>query len=837
MKLKFIPFLVALFAFETGFAQDSAAVKKPAVAKMKAYKDIITAKATSKNGLFKVHKVDEKYYFEIPDTLLSREYLFTTRLSKVATGSPKFGGEMMNAMIVSFEKAPNDKLFVRAITNVAQSNPADIISRALKNATIDPIIMVLDVKTRGTDGKSSVIDMTDFFMKDNMISGFNAEAKKQLGTGSPAADRSMLLSMDAYPENIEIKSLKTYSMGAAPAPAAGGAADGPAPAGAPSASVGVTFEISNSVMAMPKVPMQIQAHDPRVGFYNGSFQVFSDAQQQVETNRFIVKNRLEVKPQDMARYKAGALVEPKNPLIYYVDPATPKQWVKYIIAGVNDWNEAFKGAGFKNAIVAKEWPENDKSMSIDDARYRVIRYFPSVSPFVVAPRLSDPRTGEILQAYIGWSHSQVKSLHDWYMIQAGAADPNGRTMKFSDELMGALIRAEISKNVGLNLGLRENLGSSSTIPVAKLRDKKWLDKNPYNHSIMDMNPYNYVAQPEDMISRNGLIPKIGVYDKWAIKWGYTYTGAKDFESDKKIRLKWILDNVKPGSNLWYATITQGTNPSDPIDPSVQWVDLSNDPIKASEYGVKNLKFAMANLLKWTYTEGDTYYPTSDLYYTLCDQFSFLIRHVYSNVGGVHTIIKSIEEEGDVYKPVPIAIQKAAVAFLNREVFNTPTWIFDQNVLNKFSKPAKKEQYQKMQDNTLSYLISSNRLYRMNSATMRYGTEQVYTVDNLFTDLNNGLWAELKSHKAVDSYKRILQKAAIGYMIKSAQDGEKLPDLTKPGSEELAGTDVPVILRSHLNLIMDQCNAAIPAYKDQVMVAHLKYISAKIAKYLDVEKSK
>lgn len=833
MKLKFVPFLFALFAFETGFAQDSAAVKKPIVVKLKAYNDIITAKAISKKGLFKVHKVDEKYYFEIPDSLLSREFLFTTRLSKVATGSPRFGGEMMNAMIVSFEKAPNDKLFVRAITNVAQSNPSDIISRAVRNSTIEPIIMVLDLKAKGTDGKSSIVDFTDFFLKDNMISGFNAEAKKQMGTGAPAADRSMLLSMDAYPENIEIKSLKTYSMGAAPA--AAGAPDGEASPAAPAtASVGVTFEISNSVMVMPKVPMQIQVYDPRVGYYNGNYQVFSDAQQQVDVKRFIVRNRLEVKPQDLARYKAGALVEPKNQLVYYIDPATPKQWRSHIIAGVNDWNEAFKEAGFKNAIVAKEWPESDKSMSIEDARYRVIRYFASVSPFVVAPRLSDPRTGEILQAYIGWSHSQVKTLHDWYMIQAGAADPNARSMKYSNELMGALIRAEISRNVGLNLGLRENLGSSSTVPMAQLRDAKWLEKHPFNHSIMDLNYYNYVAQPEDKISRNGMIPKIGVYDKWAIKFGYSYTGAKDFETDKKIRLKWILDNVKPGSGLWYATSPAGMNPSDPIDPRVQWADLGDDPIKASEYGVKNLKYAMANLLKWTGVEGNTYYTASDLYYTLCDQFSFLIRHVYSNVGGVYATIKSVEEDGDVYVPVPKATQKAAVAFLNKEVFNTPSWIFDQNVLNKFAKPAKKEQFQKMQDNTLSYLLSSARLYRLNAATMRFGKEKVYTVDNLFSDLNNGLWAELKSHKAMDSYKRILQKSAIAFMIRSAQDGDKLPDLTKPGAEELAGTDVPVILRSHLNLIMDQCNAAIPAYTDQIMVAHLKYISAKIAKYLDVK---
>nr|WP_199077327.1 zinc-dependent metalloprotease [Pedobacter sp. ASV19] len=830
MKLKFIPFLFALFAFETGFAQDSAAVKKPVVVKLKAYKDIISAKAISKTGLFKVHKVDDKYYFEIPDSLLSREFLFTTRLSKVPTGSPRFGGEMMNAMIVSFEKAPNDKLFVRAITNVAQSAPTDMITRALKNASVEPIIMALDLKARGAENKSSVIDITDFFLKDNLISGFNPEAKKQMGTGAPAADRSMILSMDAYPENIEIKSLKTYSMGAAPAPAPGADAEAAAAPAAATASVGVTFEISNSVMVMPKVPMQIQIYDPRVGYSNGSYQVFSDEQQQVEIKRFIVRNRLEVKAQDLARYKAGGLVEPKNPIVYYVDPATPKQWRKYIIAGINDWNEAFKAAGFKNAIIGKEWPENDQSMSLEDARYKVVRYFPSTTPFTVNPRLSDPRTGEILQSYIGWSHSQIKTLHDWYMVQAAAVDPNARSMKFSNELMGALIRSQISRNIGITLGLRENLGSSSTVPMAQLRNKKWLESNPFNHSIMDLNYYNYVAQPEDKISRKGLIPQIGDYDKWAIKWGYSYTGAKDFESDKKIRLKWILDNVKSGSKLWFAG-DQGGNPSDPIDPNVQWADLGNDPVKASEYGLKNLKIVMANLLKWTNTGDNTYYDVSDMYYTLCDQFSYLARHVYSNVGGVYTTIKSIEEDGDVYTPVPKATQKAAVAFLNKEVFNTPSWIFDQNVLNKFRKPAKKEQYQKMQDNALNYLISSARLFRMNAATLRYGKESVYTIDELFSDLDKGLWAELNTHQPVDSYKRILQKSAIAYMIKSAEEGDK-SDLPKPGVESLAGTDVPVILRSHLENIMKQCNAAIPSYSDPVMVGHLKYVSGKIAKYLD-----
>ncbi|SMO76895.1 zinc-dependent metalloprotease [Solitalea koreensis] len=822
MKLKFIPvFFFALFAFKTGLAQDSAAVKKPAIVagKLKPYNQVITAKAVTKTGMFKVHQVDDKYYFEIPDNLLSREFLFTTRLSKVATGSPLYGGELMNGMIVSIEKAPNDKLFVRAVTSVAVCDSSNAISRAVRNSTIDPIIMVLDVKARGTDNKSSIVDFTDFYLKENLISGFSAEAKKIMKTGSPAADRSFILSMDAYPQNIEIKTMKTYSMGG------GTPKEGESPVGA---NVGVTFEISNAVSVLPNTPMQIQAYDPRVGFFSDSYNVFADAQQKVEEKKFIVRNRLEVKPEDLARYKAGELVEPKEPLVYYVDPATPKQWRKYIIAGINDWNEAFKAAGFKNAIVGKEWPENDPTMSLEDARYRVVRYFPSTTPFSYGPKLNDPRTGEILQSYIGWSHSQVKSLHDWYMIQAGAVDPEGRTMKFNDELMGALIRADISRTVGFTLGLKENLGSSSTIPIEKLRDKNWLATHPFNHSIMDYNHYNYVAQPSDLVTRKGLIPQIGEYDKWAIKWAYTYTGVNDFEADKKIRLKWITDNVKPGSKLIFIG-DQGGHPSDPINPTAQWEDLSNDNVKASEYGVKNLKIAMANLLKWTKgAEFDSYFNTSDLYYTLCDQFSFLVRHVYSNVGGVRENIANVGQ-GDIYTPVPKATQRAAVAFLNKEVFNTPTWLYDPNVLNKWSKPAKKENYQKMQDQALFELLLENRLLRMHTATMRFGKDKTYTVDELLTDLNKGLFAELQTRQSVDSYKRYMQKQAVGYMLKTAQLGDKLPD---GKTDDLTTTDVPVVFRSHLRNLLVQIKAATPSYTDPVMVAHLKYMSQKIDSYLN-----
>ncbi|POY38619.1 zinc-dependent metalloprotease [Solitalea longa] len=815
MKLKFIPVLaIALFAAKTGFAQDSAGVKKPsiAVAKLKPYKEVISAKAKTQTGLFKVHKVDEKYYFEIPDSLLKREFLFTTRFSKVANGSPRYAGELGNGIIVSFEKAPNDKLFVRAVTSVAYSDSSNAISRAVRNATIDPIIMTLELKSRGDNNKSSVIDVTDFFTKENQLSGLHPQVKKELMLSSPAADRSFVLSMDAYPTNIEVKSVKTFGM----------ASDGP--------SAGATFEISNSVMVLPKTPMEARAYDPRVGFLGDGYKVFSDAQQKVEEKQFTVRLRLE--PKDLNRYKAGELVEPKEPIVFYVDPATPKQWRPYIIQGINDWNQAFEAAGFKNAIIGKEWPENDTTMNIDDARYKVVRYFPSTSPIATGNRINDPRTGEILETYVGWSHSQITFLHHMYMVQAGATDPGARNMKFSDELMGALIRADISREIGHSLGLRDNIGSSSTIVFDKLRDKKWLENHPYNNSIMDYSHYNYVAQPQDQVGRKGLIPQIGDYDKWAIKWGYSYTGKDDFTADKNVRLKWIEENVKPNSSLWYAAFNSASA-SDPTDPSVVHEDLSNDAMKAGEYGIKNLKVVMSNLLKWTKTPNEPYYNASEIYNIMGIQYAFLVRNVYANIGGVHENVKTSGQSGDVYTPVAKSVQKAAVAFLGREVFTTPQWLIDPNVLNKFSKPALKDKILDWQENTIIYAISDARFYRLNSQTMRYGAEKAYSVDEYLTDLNKALWGELTSHQPIDMHKRVLQKSALAKMIKIAKTASEVPDPSKPApTNDLSGTDVPAVLEAHLRKIANQSKAAIPAYTDAATVGHLKYVVAKINTYFE-----
>jgi hypothetical protein len=828
MNLKSSTLVLAGFLLANSlFAQDTTAVKKTEPVKKNSYKEIITAKAVSKKGLFLVHQVDEKYFFEIPDSLLKREVLFTTRLVKVPTGSPRFGGELVNNIIVSFEKAGEDKLYVRVMTNVAVADSTNAIAKAVNNSNINPIVMLFDVKARNAENKTSVIDVTDFILKDNFITGFDANSKKGMSLGALAPDRSYVLSVSPFAQNIEIKTVKTFGLGAAPAAPGAGPAEG-APV---SANVGVTFELSTSIMLLPNVPMQSRHADPRVGYYTENYKIFSDAQQKVEEKIFIVRHRMEPKQEDLQRYFKGELVEPKEPLVFYVDPATPKQWRQYIIAGINDWNEAFKAAGFKNAIVGKEWPENDGSMSIEDVRYKVVRYFPTEQSISYAPRVYDPRSGEILQTYIGWSHSKANSLYEWYFVQAAALDKRAQTAKFGNELMGSLIRAAVAREVGHTLGLRNNMAGSSAYSVEKLRDKKWVEANGFSASIMDYIHYNYVAQPEDNISPKGLLPQIGEYDKWAIKYGYTYTGKNNFEDDKKLVQKWTVDAFAANPTLKFSPEID-TNPNDPNDPSAQTEDLSNDPVKAAEYGIKNLKIVTANLLAWTKEDMDMYDNANAMYKNISEWYRIITRHVYTQIGGTHENLKSIDQKGDVYTLVSKDAQKRAMAFLHKEVFQPPTWLYDKNLLNKFAKPAVREQVQKFQDDAMYQLLKAPVLYKMTIETMRFGKEKTYTVDEMLTDLNNGLWSELRTSSPVviDPYRRFIQKSEIVNLFRLVNESADSP---KAGSTspDLSTTDIPVVLRVHLDKIMKQCKAAIPACKDTMTLAHLQYVYNKINKLL------
>jgi len=810
---------------------DTTSAKKdgPPKAGPKPYGEVITKKSVSQKGVFTVHFQDDKYLFEIPDSLLGRELLAVTRFSKVAGGARKYGGEEVNEQTLLFEKGPGQRIFMRVVTLISKADSTQTIAKAVKSSYLDPIVAAFDIKAYGKDSSSTVIDITDFFKGDNQAVSLTSGDKRNFNLSGIAADRSYIESIKTYPINIEVKTVKTYSASAPTpgSPMGGGASAIPAAMNAGA----VTFELNTSIRLLPKTPMNTRLFDSRVGYFADNFVQYSDDQHKVENQIFAVRYKLEPKPADLEKYKQGELVEPVKPIIYYIDPATPKKWVPYLIAGVNDWNVAFEKAGWKNAIQGKEWP-NDSTMSLEDARFSVIRYFASDIENAYGPQVHDPRSGEILESHIGWYHNVMNLVHDWYLIQTAAVDPGARKMKFDDTLMGNLIRFVSSHEVGHTLGLRHNMGSSSKTPVERLRDKKWVEANGHTASIMDYARFNYVAQPEDNISQSGLFPRIGDYDKWAIKWGYTYTGVGD-EADKKINNKWIVDALSASDRVWFGG--EGYN----ADPRAQTEDLSDNSVIASEYGIKNLKRIIIKLPEWTKEEADRYENLSDIYGQLVGQFNRYMGHVIKNVGGVYETFKSVEEAGDVYTPTPIDRQKSAMQFLQNQLFATPKWILDNNILNKISSPVANERLQSIQTNVLRSLLDKGRLYRLTTSSTRFGNA-TYSLHDMMEDTRKGLFSELTSRQATDVFRRNLQKTYVSQLgdLINPSSAPSISVASAPAMRMMApavdveNTDVVSEAKAQLKKLAASIQASKASIKDPSSLNHFDDLQDRIKHILD-----
>lgn len=841
MMKNFCVFVLAIFFVTITSAQKkkeqtTAAAKdtiiKPAIPKTfggpKKYEDVITTKAITKKGLFTVHKIDEKWYLEISDSMFNREIMAITRFSKVAGGASVYGGELANQQIILWEKGPNNNVFMRVVTTISVADSTNQIYKAVTNSNVNPIAAAFDIKAFGKDSTSVVIDVSDFFNGDNQAVNIDPLGKRSLNLMGLASDRSYIKDICPYPINVEIKTVKTYNstpnLGFGNAPVIISALPASFAAGA------VTLEMNTSFILLPKQPMQKRSFDPRVGFFADNYTVFSDEQQKVRDDIFIIRWRLEPKDEDLDKWKRGELVEPKKAIVYYIDPATPKQWRPYIIQGVNDWQKAFEKAGFKNAIMAKEWPESDTTMSLEDARFSVIRYFASGIEDAYGPNIHDPRSGEILESHIGWYHNVMKLLHDWYFIQAGAVDARARKMKFDDSLMGQLIRFVSSHEIGHTLGLRHNMGSSSRTPVELLRNKAWVEAHGHTASIMDYARFNYVAQPEDNISETGLFPRIGDYDKWAIQWGYSLTNAKDEKEDEKIVNKWVIDSLKANPRLWFGTETN------PFDPHSQTEDLGDNAIKASEYGIKNLKRIIANLPVWTKEEADKYDNLEGMYTQLVTQFNRYMNHVLKNVGGIYETPKSVEQQGDVYEPAPKNLQKDAVEFLNKQLFQTPTWLLDTNILNKIINPTSNETVANIQTSMLNGLLSGSRLNRMIISSNRFGTSNTYQVDDMLDDVKKGVWSELTTKRPVDNLRRNLQKTYVETLINLLNPASTTTNVPQGFfvlfPTNVKNTDVPSIVRAHLVSLRSEILAAIPGTTDKLTKYHLQDVAERIRRALD-----
>ncbi len=797
---------------------------------LKAYKDIITAKAQSDGGLFWVHKVEDKYFFEIPDSLFGREILVVNRISKAAAGMRTggffgYGGDQIGQGVIRFEKGPNNKVFLRTISfaEYAKDSTSPMFT-AVTNSNVQPIAASFDIKSLGKDSTGAVIDITDYINGDNDVLNFNSSLKGQLRIGSVQPDKSYIVGVKSYPINVEIKTIKTYSRTPAMGAAAGGFGGGGA------ASGNLTMELNSSMVVLPKTPMQARYFDPRVGYFAVGYTDFDADPQGVKSIAMVKRWRLEPKAGDWERYTKGELVEPSKPIVFYIDPATPKKWVPYLMQGVDDWKTAFEKAGFKNAIMAKLPPtkDEDSTWSLDDARNSAIVYKPSDIPNASGPSISDPRSGEIMESHINWYHNVMSLVRDWYFVQASPIDTGARKMLFDDELMGQLIRFVSSHEVGHTLGLRHNFGSSSTVPVEKLRDKAWVEANGHTPSIMDYARFNYVAQPEDNISREGIFARIGDYDNWAIEWGYKlfpqYTSA---EKETGYLNRWVMERLK-NNRLWFGT------ESNPDDPRSQNEQVGDDAMKGGMYGIKNLQRIVPNLMQWTKEPNENYNNLRNIYSGVQDQFRRYLGHVSKYVGGIMETPKMVEEQGAVYENVAESKQREAVEFLNKQIFVTPTWLLSKEIFEKTGMNGLST-IGYLQDNVLSRILSASTLTKLVNAEGDMG-DKAYQITELLSDLKKGIWGELAVKKPIDIYRRNLQKSYISNLSGLL----KTPSFPMSGGGGIVfiisgGTDkndIQSVVRGHLSSLKTEMQAASAGIADQMTKYHLQDLMKRVDNVLN-----
>ena len=707
---------------------------------------------TFSEGLFGAAQNEKDWYLEIPDALLGRRFLAITRYVTNTVGAGVYGGEEVNEAMLYWEKAGNGNLLLRSDVLGIVAPKDDIIAEAVRVSSENPIVASFKPEKGGSAGNTR-IKVNSLFEGDTQVFSLDSRSKKQYNLGGVKGDASFIQSIRSFPVNTEVTVTKTYSYNQPQGtPGAGGPAGRSTTLPAGRETGVVTVVLNTSMILLPEEPMQQRYFDPRVGYFANGYSLFTDEQQGVQNIRFITRWRLETRPEDVERQKRGELVEPVKPIVYYIDPATPKQWVPYLIAGVNDWNAAFEQAGWKNAIRAEEWPQNARElgMSLEDARFSVIRYLASPIANAYGPNVHDPRSGEILESHIGWYHNVMTLVHDWYQIQAGAIDPRARAFKYDEELMGDLIRFVSSHEVGHTLGLRHNKGSSSFTPVEKLRDKEWVEKHGHTVSIMDYARFNYVAQPEDNISKEGIYPRINDYDKWAIEYGYKPTYIDNAKEDHLYWNKVIIERLKARPNLWFGG--EGYDE----DPRAQSEDLGDDAVAAGNYGIRNLQRIIGQLPEWNSEEANMYTNLSRMYGALVQQYGRYMGHVAMNVGGRYITNLSVEETGVKYAPVPKDRQKEALNFLNARLFQKPSWLVDQPYIFNLSDHAESQYLYPLINNVVSagMLLSLGKLDRM--ASFAQASSGNYSPEEYLSDLHKMIFSELDKGGKVSSYRRYLQ---------------------------------------------------------------------------------